>query len=68
MLTWLLEQIDEQQRKVMRRMGRPEGDIDPVLNSASTSTDGAGSLLKAIRKWMATKYNKPGDRIIISMS
>ena len=58
---WLLEQVRGQQRRVMRRMGRPEDDIDPLYNSASTSIDGAGSLLKAIRKWMVTDYGKPSE-------
>ena len=62
---WLLPRIREQQRAVMRRLELPEDAIDPILNSASTSHDGAGSLLKAVRKWIATDFGKPGKLIIL---
>ena len=57
---WLLPRIEEQQRAVAARMGLPEDSVDPRFQSCSTSSDGAGALLKAIRKWMATEYIKPG--------
>ena len=44
-------------------MWLPENVIDPRFQSASTSHDGAGAMLKAVRKWMwmATAYlNKHG--------
>ena len=53
---WLLPRIRERQRAVARRKGFHEDHVDPLHNSASTSHDGAGGFLKAVRKWMATTY------------
>ena len=58
---WLLPLIADRQRAVAKRMGLPGNVIDPRFQSASTSHDGAGAMLKAVRKWMATAYlNKHG--------
>ena len=63
---WLLPRIKELQRDVMERLGRSREPIDPVCASATTSTDGAGSLLKAITKWMATVYkNEEGTYVTV---
>ena len=59
---WLLPRIEEQQRVVGTRMGLPHDSVDPRYQSCSTSSDGAGALLKAVRKWMATEYQKPGTK------
>lgn len=62
---WLLPRIAERQRAVATRLGLPEDSIDPRFQSCSTSHDGAGALLKATRKWMATEYPKPGRCVCV---
>ena len=64
---WLLPLIEDRQRAVAKRMGLPENVIDPRFQSASASHDGAGAMLKAVRKWMATTYlNKHGTCVIVT--
>lgn len=60
--TWLLPLMKKQQLAIGKRMGLSQttGNMDPLFQSTSTSTDGAGPLLKAIRKWMALQYPKAG--------